>query len=80
MTSYGLARDVVDTVLPNFVIDRGDAGKVYDYWSATEEACFRLNVESASSAGNEIDGIIVSAVEDRYGALPDSRLTPIVAP
>lgn len=75
-TSYGQAREVVDAVLPDFVIRRAGGGCVFDYWSATEETCLRLLLDSGSSAGSEIDGMIVAAVEDRYGALPDSRLTP----
>ncbi len=74
-TSYGQARAMVDAVIPNYVIRRA-GGVVFDYWSATEEVCLRLLLDSGSSAGSEIDGMIVAAVEDRFGALPDSRLTP----
>ena len=74
-TSYGLAREVVDAVIPDFVIRRA-GGVVFDYWSATEEVCLKLGIDSGSNVGSEVDGMIVAAVEDRYGALPDSRLTP----
>lgn len=76
MTSYGQARAMVDAVIPNFVIRRAGGGCVFDYWSATEEVCLKLGIDSGSNVGSEIDGMIVVAVEDRYGALPDSRLTP----
>lgn len=78
-TSYGLAREIIDAVLPDFVILRAGGGRVFDYWSATEEVCFRLGIDSGSGTGNEIDGMIVSSVEDRYGPLPDSHLTPEAA-
>lgn len=77
MASVGLARAVIAEVLRDFVIVRGENNRVFDYGAATEEVCFRLGVESGSSAGNVIDGMIVDAVSDsEYGPLPDSRLTP----
>lgn len=73
---YGHIGRIVAAVLEDHVILRGD-GRLYDYQGATDAACLRLGVDSASGAGNLIDGMIVDAVEERFGvALPDVRLTP----
>jgi hypothetical protein len=76
LIGYEAMRAAVAAVLEDHVIARDD-GRIYDYWAATEAACLRLGVNSASGAGNLIDGMIVDAVEERFGvALPDVRLTP----
>lgn len=64
----------IERVLPDFVM-ADDRGRLYDYWSALETVCLALGYNSGSAVGNLIDGMLVDAVEDKYGvALPDSRL------
>lgn len=71
---YDAIRAAVAAVLDGHVIQR-EGGWLFDYWAATEAACYRLNVSSASDLGNFVDGMIVDAVEERFTvALPDSRL------
>ncbi len=74
LIDYALITAAVDAVLDDHRVPR-EGGAVYDYWSATEAACFKLGADSGSALGNFVDGMIVDAVADKWGPLPDSRLT-----
>ncbi len=77
---YHTISATVEQRLGEFVVADND-GRTFDYWSATEAICFALGYESDSAIGNLIDGMIVDAVEERFGvALPDSRLCGKVTP
>ena len=68
--------DEIEKHLDEFVRQDDGLGRTFDYWAALESVCFHLGYSSESQlALNLIDGMIVDAVEDKYGvALPDSRL------
>ena len=73
---YGELVAAVDHVLPQYVIVREGLGKTFDYWPALEAACFALGVPSDGDLANLVDGMILDAVEARWGALADARLVP----
>ncbi len=79
LIDYAMLRTAVEMVVDEHVIIR-EGGRVYDYSEATDAACNWLGCDSGTELGNLVDGMIVDAVEERFGsALPDSRLTPVQA-
>ena len=77
LIDYKMLQTAVALVVDAHVTTRTDGGRVYDYSEATASACNWLGCDPATALGNLVDGMIVDAVEERFGsALPDSRLTP----
>ena len=77
MVNYDDLTAAVAAVLPSYLAINADVA-LFDYWSATEAACLRLGTLSTSALGNLVDGMIVDAVEAKWGKLPDVRTGEVV--
>lgn len=78
MVNYDDLTAAVAAVLPSYLSTHADVA-TFDYWSATEAACLRLGTLSTSALGQLVDGMIVDAVAERWGKLPDVRTGTVYA-